>query len=37
MRPSSPAHHLQVGRDTFLALIKERLDSFERKVKEKND
>jgi GntR family transcriptional regulator len=28
------AHHLQVDRDTFLALAKERLDDFERKVKE---
>jgi len=28
------AHHLQVDRDAFLALVKERLDSFERKVKE---
>jgi hypothetical protein len=26
------AHHLQVDRDAFLALVKERLDSFERKV-----
>jgi len=25
------AHHLQVGRDTFLALVQERLDFFERK------
>ena len=31
------AHHLQVGRDAFLALVKERLDSFERKVKEKSN
>ena len=31
------AHHLQVDRDAFLALVKERLDSFERKVKEKSD
>jgi len=30
------AHHLQVERDPFLALVKERLDSFERKVKEKS-
>src|SRR5665647_731679 len=30
------AHHLQVNRDAFLALVKERLDSFERKVKEKS-
>ena len=28
------AHHLQVDREAFLALVKERLDSFERKVKE---
>ena len=28
------AHHLQVDRDAFLALVNERLDSFERKVKE---
>ena len=26
------AHHLQVGRDEFLALVKERLDFFERKA-----
>ena len=26
------AHHLQVGRDEFLALVKERLDYFERKA-----
>ncbi len=26
------AHHLQVGRDAFLALVKERLDYFERKA-----
>ena len=26
------AHHLQVDRDSFLALVKERLDFFERKV-----
>jgi hypothetical protein len=25
------AHHLQVGRDKFLALVKERVDYFERK------
>jgi GntR family transcriptional regulator len=25
------AHHLQIGRDAFLALVKERLDFFERK------
>src|SRR5580765_2237178 len=31
------AHHLQVDRNTFLALVKERLDSFERKVKEKSN
>jgi GntR family transcriptional regulator len=30
------AHHLQVDRDAFLALVKERLDCFERKVKEKS-
>ena len=29
------AHHLQVGRDEFLALIRERLDFFERKAAEK--
>jgi GntR family transcriptional regulator len=29
------AHHLQVDRDAFLALVKKRLDSFERKVMEK--
>ena len=28
------AHHLQVDRAAFLALVKEQLDSFERKVKE---
>ena len=28
------AHHLQVGREEFLALIKERLDFFERKAGE---
>ncbi len=28
------AHHLQVDRERFLALVKERLDYFERKVKE---
>ena len=28
------AHHLQVGRDEFLALVKERLDYFERKAGE---
>ena len=31
------AHHLQVDRETFLALVKERLDHFERQVKEKNE
>jgi len=31
------AHHLQVDRDAFLALVKERLDSFERKVKDNSD
>ena len=31
------AHHLQVNRDKFLALVKERLDYFERKVKEENE
>jgi len=31
------AHHLQVDRDTFLAVVKERLDYFERKLKEKNE
>jgi GntR family transcriptional regulator len=31
------AHHLQVDRDAFLTLVKERLDSFERKVKKKTD
>jgi GntR family transcriptional regulator len=30
------AHHLQVERAEFLALVKERLDSFERKVKDKS-
>jgi GntR family transcriptional regulator len=29
------AHHLQVDRDAFLALVRERLDYFERKVAEK--
>ena len=28
------AHHLQVDRDRFLALVRERLDYFERKAKE---
>ncbi len=27
------AHHLQVDREKFLALVRERLDFFERKVK----
>ena len=31
------AHHLQVGREDFMATVKERLDHFERKVKEKNE
>jgi len=31
------AHHLQVDREKFLALVKERLDYFERKVKDKNE
>jgi GntR family transcriptional regulator len=31
------AHHLQVDRDKFLALVKERLDYFERKAKEGED
>ena len=31
------AHHLQVDREKFLALVKERLDYFERKVKEENE
>jgi hypothetical protein len=26
------AHHLQVDRETFLTMVKERLDFFERKV-----
>jgi GntR family transcriptional regulator len=30
------AHHLQVDRSAFLELVQERLDGFERKVKEKN-
>lgn len=29
------AHHLQVDRDMFLSLVKERLDDFERRLKEK--
>jgi len=31
------AHHLQVDRDKFLALVKERLDYFERKSDEKKN
>ena len=31
------AHHLQVDRDAFLTLVKERLDYFERKVAERPD
>jgi len=31
------AHHLQVDRDPFLALVKERLDHFERKVAASRD
>ena len=31
------AHHLSVDHEKFLALVKERLDHFERKVKEEND
>jgi GntR family transcriptional regulator len=31
------AHHLQVDRDKFLALVKERLDHFERKSGEEKD
>ena len=31
------AHHLQVDREKFLALVRERLDYFERKVKGKKD
>src|SRR6267154_2537836 len=30
------AHHLQVDRDAFLALVKKRLDNFERKVVEQS-
>ena len=30
------AHHLQVDRDAFLALVKRRLDSFERKLMEQS-
>ena len=29
------AHHLQVDRDKFLALVRERLDYFERRSKER--
>lgn len=31
------AHHLQVDRDAFLALVKERLDFFERKIAASKD
>ena len=31
------AHHLQIGRDPFLTLVRERLDEFERKIKSGND
>ena len=31
------AHHLSVDREKFLALVQERLDHFERKVKEENE
>ena len=31
------AHHLQVDRDNFLALVRDRLDEFERKLKSGND
>jgi len=31
------AHHLQVDREKFLALVKERLEYFERKAKEGKD
>jgi GntR family transcriptional regulator len=31
------AHHLQVDRDTFIALVKERLDYFERKAAEQEE
>lgn len=31
------AHHLQVDRDAFLALVKERVDHFERKVASANE
>jgi len=30
------AHHLQVDREAFVVLVKERLDNFERQVKEKS-
>ncbi len=30
------AHHLQVDRKAFLALVEEQLDGFERKVKQKS-
>lgn len=30
------AHHLQIERDPFLALVRERLDEFDRKAKERN-
>ena len=30
------AHHMQVDRESFLALVKERLDYFERKANAKN-
>ena len=31
------AHHLQISREDFVATVKERLDHFEKKVKEKNE
>jgi hypothetical protein len=31
------AHHLQVDREKFLALVRERLDYFEQKVKKGED
>lgn len=31
------AHHLQIDRDPFLALVRERLDEFERKIKSGNE
>ena len=31
------AHHLQVDREKFLALVRERLDGFERKARERED